>query len=136
MTSNTSHPEYLGGLSSDSSLTGTDWSFRRLKARDKSPSTQLSGRGEDDTPRSPKKKIHRKSRSVQLNEDTQSKVQNASDLTRDQLNGHSKPKAQDSPDVIEEDLKDRNGDHLSSLRRADTELVSGRRAGAGWEKSQ
>ena len=136
MTSNTSHPEYLGGLSSDSSLNGTDWSFRRLKAGNKSPPTQLCGKGEDDTLRSPKKKIHRKSRSVQLNEDTQSKVQNASDLIRDHLNGHSKPKVQDSPEVVEEDLKDRNGDHLTSLRRADTELVSGRRAGAGWEKSQ
>lgn len=131
-----SHPEYLGGLSSDSSLNGTDWSFRRLKTRDKSPSTQLSGRGEDDTPRSPKKKLHRKSKSVQLNEDVQSKVQNTSDSIRDRLNGHSKSKGQDWPDLVEEDLEARNGDHLTSLRRADTELVSGRKAGAGWEKSQ
>lgn len=130
------HPEYLGGLSSDSSLNGTDWPLRPLRAKDKSPATQLSGRGEDDSPRSPKKKIHRKSKSVQLNEDIQSKVQNASDSIRDHLNGHSKPQEQDSPDVVEEELKDRNGDHLTSLRRADTELVSGRRAGAGWEKSQ
>lgn len=136
MTSTLSHPEYLGGLSSDSSLNGTDWSFRRLKARDKSPSTQLSGKGEDDTPRSPKKKIHRKSRSVQLNGDARPKAQNASDLIEDQQNAHSQPNVQNSSDLVEEDFKDRNGDHLTTLRRADTELVSGRRAGAGWEISQ
>lgn len=108
--------ELLGGLSSDSSFNPTDWSFRRLKKRENA-STQFSGTGEDDTPRSPKKKVHKKSGSVQLN-------------------GHSKPKVQDASDLVEEDLKDRNGGHLTSLRRADTELVSGRRAGAGWEKSQ
>lgn len=125
-----------GGLSSDSSLNTTDWSFRRLKARDDSPSAQLSGRGEDDTPRSPKKKIHKKSRSAQLNGDAKPEMQNTSDLGGEQLDGHSTPEAQNSPDVVEEELMDRNGNHLTSLRRADTELVSGRRAGAGWEKSQ
>lgn len=134
--SNQSHPEYLGELSSDSSVNATDWSFRRLKAREKNPPPQLSGTGEDATPRSPQKKTHKKSGSVQLNGATNSKVQNATDLVEDQLNGRSQHRVQDSSDLVEEEFVDRNGDHLTSLRRADTELVSGRRAGAGWEKSQ
>ena len=126
--------ELQGGsnLSSDSSLNATDWSFRRrlktTKENDDAP-TQYRGKGEDDTVRSPKRKAqHRKSAS--------SSVQ--------QTNGHSSKakKGQQtftttaSDDLVEEDLKAGNGQHLTSLRRVETELVSGRRAGAGWEKSQ
>ena len=123
MAFNPLNPESLGGaepqgnLSSDSSLNATDWSFRRRLKNKENLATQYSGKGEDDTPRSPRRKVHKKSGSVQLN-------------------GHSKPKEHEASDLVVEDLKDRNGEHLTSLRRADTELVSGRRAGAGWEKSQ
>ncbi len=110
-------PELRGNLSSDSSLNASDWSLRRrLKTRDHAL-TQYTGKGEDDSPRSPMKKAHKKSGSVQLN-------------------GRAQPKEQHASDLVVEDLKDRNGVHLTTLRRADTELVSGRRAGAGWEMSR
>jgi hypothetical protein len=109
--------QYHGSLSSDSSLDATDWSFRwRLKKREISP-REYTGQGEDDAPRSPKKKTHKKSGSMRLN-------------------GYSKPKGPDASDLIVEDFQDKNGARLTTLKRADTELVSGRRAGAGWERSQ
>lgn len=109
--------QYHGSLSSDSSLNATDYSFRRRLKKREIPPREYTGQGEDDAPRSPKKKAHKKSGSMRLN-------------------GHSKPKEPDASNLITEDFQDKNGARLTTLKRADTELVSGRKAGAGWERSQ
>lgn len=81
------------------------------------PPAQYTGQGEDDAPRSPRKKTHKKSGSLRTN-------------------GHQPPKRKETSVVVVEDFQDKDGEHLTGLRRNDTELVSGREAGAGWEKSQ
>ncbi|MCJ1422946.1 diacylglycerol O-acyltransferase 1 [Sticta canariensis] len=81
------------------------------------PPAQYTGQGEDDTPRSPRKKTHKKSGSLRMN-------------------GHQPPKRKETSIVVVEDFQDKDGEHLTGLKRNDTiELVSGRKAGAGWEKS-
>lgn len=89
---------------------------RRSKI-EQSPPEEYTGKGEDDALRSPRKKIHKKNGSLKAN-------------------GHSTPKEKENSDLAVEDFQDKDGRHLTSLRRSDTELVSGRRAGAGWEKSK
>lgn len=89
---------------------------RRSKT-EHSPPEEYTGRGEDDAPKSPRKKTHKKNGSLKAN-------------------GHSTRQEKETSDLIVEDFQDKDGRHLTSLRRSDTELVSGRRAGAGWEKSK
>lgn len=84
----------------------------------------FSGQGKDDTPRSPRKNIHKKSGSVRQNGQVNFDIKEKE--TKDQQNSN----------LVVEDFQDRDGQHLTSLRRAETELVSGRKAGAGWERSK
>lgn len=94
--------------------------------------TQYIGQGEDDAPRSPAKKVHKKSSSLRMN-------------------GKSKEKEKESSKVIVERFQDKDGEHLTSIKlpydyekrkptshhgRQHSELVSGRKAGRGWERSQ
>lgn len=84
-----------------------------------------AGEGEDATLRSPRRKIHKKSASLRVN-------------------GFSKDNK--GPSVMVEKYGDKDGEHLVSIRNAwdgqksktrrNSELVSGRKAGAGWEQSQ
>lgn len=100
------------------------------KATDKSNGledtpTQFVGKGEADTQRSPpfSSPRHKKSGSLRLN-------------------GASKE--QKAPGSLVEDICDKDGERLTSLawddkpkpQRTQTELVSGRRAGASWDRSQ
>ncbi|KAL8808585.1 MAG: hypothetical protein Q9200_004220 [Gallowayella weberi] len=88
--------------------------------------TQFVGKGEADTHRSPPFSSPRQKKSGSL-----------------RLNGDSK---QEKPrDLIVEDIQDKSGERLASLKlafddksrpqRTQTELVSGRRAGASWDRS-
>ena len=92
------------------------------------PPELYSGQGEDATPRSPRRSLHKKSGSVRMN-------------------GTSKEKKDGQ--VVVERYEDKDGEHLVSIRqewdrgksksiiaRRNSELVSGRKAGAGWEQSQ
>ncbi|KAL8770715.1 MAG: hypothetical protein Q9209_003582 [Squamulea sp. 1 TL-2023] len=84
------------------------------------------GTGEADTQRSPpfSSPRHKKSGSLRVN---------------------GAPKQQKAPDLLVEDIHDKYGEHLTSLKlafadtpkpqRTQTELVSGRRAGASWDRS-
>lgn len=92
------------------------------------PPELYSGQGEDATPRSPRRSPHKKSGSLKTN-------------------GFSKEKKDGQ--VVVERYEDKDGEHLVSIRQAgdrgkgksmaarrNSELVSGRKAGAGWEQSQ
>lgn len=91
------------------------------------PPTQFVGKGEADTQRSPpfSSPRHKKSGSLRLNGASR----------------QGKPR-----ELIVEDIQDKSGERLTSLKlafddkpkpqRTQTELVSGRRAGASWERSQ
>ncbi len=92
------------------------------------PPEFYSGQGEDAAPRSPRRTLHKKSGSLRTN-------------------GVSKEKKDGQ--VVVERYEDKDGEHLVSIRQAwdrgkgkstatrrNSELVSGRRAGAGWEQSQ
>jgi len=84
-----------------------------------------AGQGEDFAPRSPRRNMHKKSGSLRVN-------------------GHAKDKK--GAGVVIEKYQDRDGEHLVSLRpgwnsewqkqRTNSELLSGRKAGARWEQSQ
>lgn len=87
-----------------------------------------AGQGEDAAPRSPRRNMHRKSGSLRMN-------------------GHSREKKESS--VIVQKYEDKDEKRLLSLRskwdrekkkplatRRNSELVSGRKAGARWEKAQ
>lgn len=90
---------------------------------------QYSGQGEDDAPRSPVRKPHRKTSSVRMN-------------------GHKRDREGSGSQLIVEKFQDRDGEHLTTIKqyrpnnRAETqvrrsdELVSGRRVGTKWERSQ
>ncbi|KAL6716279.1 diacylglycerol O-acyltransferase 1 [Lecanora helva] len=83
-----------------------------------------SGDGKDTTSRSPVRHKHKKSRSAQVN---------------------GQAKEDDNSEIIVERYEDKDGEHLVSIkqaldgqrdrRRRNSVLLSGRRAGAGWEKS-
>lgn len=92
------------------------------------PPELYSGQGEDATPRSPRRTPHKKSGSIKTN-------------------GISKEKTDGQ--VLVEKYEDKDGEHLVSVKQAgdrgkgkplaarrNSELVSGRKAGAGWEQSQ
>ena len=92
------------------------------------PPELYSGQGEDAAPRSPRRSLHKKSGSVRMN-------------------GVAKEKKEGQ--VVVERYRDKDGEHLVSIRqewdrgkgkpivaRRNSELVSGRRAGAGWEQSK
>ena len=84
-----------------------------------------AGQGEDATARSPSRKMHKKSGSLRIN-------------------GSSKDNKNAS--VFVERYEDKDGEHLVSAKQAwdgqksrtrrNSVLLSGRRAGAGWEQSQ
>ena len=88
-------------------------------------STLFTGNGVDSAPRSPRRNLHKKPAS----------------------NGHVKHK---NSSVVIERFQDKEGEHLVSIapgwesergkpsaaRRQNSELLSGRKAGARWEKSQ
>lgn len=84
---------------------------------------QYIGQGEDNLPRTPKKKSHKKGLSRLIGD------HNADIL---------EPLARkETSSLVIEEYQDKDGEHLTTLRRNDTiELVSGRKAGAGWERSQ
>lgn len=92
------------------------------------PPELYSGQGEDAAPRSPRRSLHKKSGSLKTN-------------------GASKEKKDGQ--VVVERYEDKDGEHLVSIRqtwdrgkgkpmavRRNSELVSGRKAGARWEQSQ
>ena len=92
------------------------------------PPELYSGQGEDATPRSPRRSPHKKSASLKTN-----------GLSKEKKDGQ----------VVVERYEDKDGEHLVSIRQAwargkgkamstrrNSELVSGRKAGAGWEQSQ
>lgn len=81
---------------------------------------QYIGQGEDNLPRTPKKKSHKKGLSRLIGDN------NLEPIARKELSS-----------LVIEEFQDKDGEHLTTLRRNDTiELVSGRKAGAGWERSQ
>ena len=83
------------------------------------------GHGEDSTSRSPLRNVHKRSGSSRIN-------------------GY--PKDSKDPAILVERYEDKDGEHLVSVRQAwdgernrkrrNSILLSGRKAGAGWEKSQ
>lgn len=81
---------------------------------------QYIGQGEDNLPRTPKKKSHKRGLSRLIGDHT------LEPLAR-----------KETSSLVIEEFQDKDGEHLTTLRRNDTiELVSGRKAGAGWERSQ
>ncbi len=93
--------------------------------RDQVTPELYAGEGEDATLRSPRRNIHKKSSSLRVN-------------------GFLKDNK--GPSVMVEKYEDKDGEHLVSISnsldgkksktRRNSELVSGRKAGAGWEQSQ
>ena len=92
------------------------------------PPELYSGQGEDATPRSPRRSPHKKSGSLRTN---------------------GVPKEKKEGQVVVERYEDKEGEHPVSIRQAwdrgkgkpmatrrNSELVSGRKAGARWEQSQ
>ena len=92
------------------------------------PPELYSGQGEDAAPRSPRRTLHKKTGSLRTN-----------GVSKEQKDGQ----------VVVERYEDKDGEHLVSVRqewdrgkgksmvaRRNSELVSGRKAGAGWERSQ
>ena len=99
-------------------------------SHDTQPTPELySGKGEEEVAsRSPRRNLHKKSGSLRVN-------------------GH--PKERTEPDVVVERYQDKDGERLVSIRpasdgaegqrrpiRRNSELVSGRKAGARWEQSR
>lgn len=95
------------------------------------PPELYSGQGEDAAPRSPRRSLHKKSGSLKTNG-----VTNVS-------------KEKTECQVVVERFEDKEGEHLVSIRqswdrgkgkpmaaRRNSELVSGRKAGARWEQSK
>ena len=100
--------------------------------KEKNAPSQYIGQGEDDAPRSPLRKPHKRNGSLRVN------------------GLRNKTSAQS---LLVEKFQDRDGEHLTSINPLDSEdsgqqtqkspsrrtgggeLVSGRRAGAGWERS-
>ena len=87
-----------------------------------------AGQGKDDAPRKPQRNMHKKTGSLRVN-------------------GFSKGK--NEPHVVIERFEDKDGEHLvsitpgwdskrgePSIARRNSELVSGRKAGARWEQSR
>lgn len=87
---------------------------------------QYSGRGKDDAPRSPVRKMHRKNNSSRMN-------------------GHVNGKEESLSQLIVEKFQDKDGEHLTTVKQVQRngqpqaqrrdELVSGRRVGTKWERS-
>lgn len=92
-------------------------------AADQIPQTapeQYIGQGEDNLPRTPKKKSHKKGLSRSIGDHPLEPIAR-----------------KETSSLVIEEFQDQDGEHLTTLRRNDTiELVSGRKAGAGWERSQ
>lgn len=81
------------------------------------------GQGEDNLPRTPKKKSHKRGLSRLIGDHNGDTLE---PLARKEMSS-----------LVIEEYQDKDGEHLTTLRRNDTiELVSGRKAGAGWERSQ
>lgn len=90
---------------------------------------QYIGQGEDDAPRSPVRKAHKKSNSVRIN-------------------GSSRDGGHTTSQLMVEKFQDKDGEHLTTIKqyrphgkaetkvRRSDELVSGRRVGTKWERSQ
>ena len=87
-----------------------------------------AGKGEDEAPRTPRRNMHKKSGSMRVN-------------------GHTKESK--GPNVVIERFEEKDGQHLVSIQpgwdskkgkslveRRNSELVSGRKAGARWEQSR
>lgn len=99
----------------------------RIVGIENTPPTQFVGKGEAEAQRSPpfSQPRHKKSGSLRVN-------------------GASKQSKE--PELIVEDFRDKDGEQLTSSKlrfddkikphKTHTELVSGRRAGAKWERSQ
>ena len=96
--------------------------------RDTTFQALYAGQGEDDAPRNPQRNIHKKTGSLRVN-------------------GFSKDNKE--PHVMVERFEDKDGEHLVSITpgwdskrgkpsvaRRNSELVSGRKAGARWEQSR
>ena len=115
-------------LSPKSQFDTADENVRAIAKSGGPPPELYSGKGEDAAPRSPRRSPHKKSGSLRSN-------------------GVAKEKREDQ--VVVERYEDKDGQHLVSIRQAwdrgtgksvvtrrNSELVSGRKAGAGWEQSQ
>ena len=115
-------------LSAKSHIDTVEENVRPISYSERPPPEFYSGQGEDAAPRSPRRSPHKKSASLRTN-------------------GVAKEKREDQ--VIVERYEDKDGQHLVSIRQAwdrgkgksvvtrrNSELLSGRKAGAGWEQSQ
>ena len=96
--------------------------------QDNTSQALYAGQGEDDAPRKPQRNLHKKTGSLRVN-------------------GFSKDNKE--PHVVVERFEDKDGEHLVSITpgldskrgkpsvaRRNSELVSGRKAGARWEQSR
>lgn len=88
---------------------------------------QYTGQGEDDLPRSPVRKVVKKGSSSRIN-------------------GHTRSQEGSMSQLMVEKFQDRDGEHLTTIKqyhlnghpqnRRSDELLSGRRVGTKWERSQ
>lgn len=114
-------------LSPKSHIDATEQDSFNLANNARSAPELYSGQGEDAAPRSPRRSPHKKSGSLRTN-----------GLSKENKGGQ----------VVIERYEDKDGEHLVSIRQAwdrgkgkptttrrNSELVSGRRAGARWEQS-
>lgn len=115
-------------LSPKSSVDAAEENVDTFSQNRRPPPELYSGQGEDAAPRSPRRSPHKKSASLKTN-----------GLSKEKKDGQ----------VVVERYEDKDGEHLVSIRQAwdrgkgkpmatrrNSELVSGRKAGAGWEQSQ
>ena len=114
-------------LSPKSYVEAAEENTDQFSDNERPPPELYSGQGEDATPRSPRRTPHKKSGSLRTN-------------------GISKEKTDGQ--VVVERYEDKDGEHLVSVKqpgdrgkgkptaaRRNSELVSGRKAGTGWEQS-
>ena len=115
-------------LSPKSHIDTTQQELLDLANNARSAPELYSGQGEDAAPRTPRRSPHKKSGSLRTN-----------GLSKENKDGQ----------VVVERYEDKDGEHLVSIRQAwdsgkgkptttrrNSELVSGRKAGARWEQSQ
>ena len=98
--------------------------------------SQYIGQGEDDAPRSPVRKPHKRNGSVRSNGALKHKRSDSSFLVQDYADRDGEKLTSVKPFDFEESLVlARKEMPVTKRHKGEPELVSGRQAGAGWERS-
>ena len=104
--------------------------------KDFSTPVQYIGQGEDNAPRSPMRKAHKRNGSVRVNGTEKEKVDHKVPLERfEDADGKDLTSIRPTSNYKDALRQDEKEQKPLVRRNAKDELVSGRRAGAGWQRS-